>query len=118
MANMLDWNTLEHKVKGYLDPDNGIDTPQKAFPILMVASILGVSDEEAEDAITDGSMDRGCDAVFIDDRDGKNAIHIFQFKYVNTFDKQGAWFYAAILNGRHGSITQLVAGEGVHNASD
>lgn len=86
MANMLDWNTLDHKVKAYLDLENGIDTPQKAFPILMVASILGVSDEESEDAITDGGMDRGCDAVFVDDREGRNSIHVFQFKYVTTFD--------------------------------
>lgn len=86
MANMLDWNTLDHKVKFYLDPENGIDSPQKAFPILMVASILGVSDEEAEDSITDGGMDRGCDAVFIDDREGRNSIHVFQFKYVDTFE--------------------------------
>lgn len=86
MANMLDWNTLDHKVKAYLDLDNGIDTPQKAFPILMVASILGASDEEAEDSITEGGMDRGCDAVFVDDRDGRNSIHIFQFKYVDTFE--------------------------------
>lgn len=84
---MLDWNTLDHKVKSYIDVESGIDTPQKAFPILMVASILGVSDEEAEDSITDGGMDRGCDAVFIDDREGRNAIHVFQFKYVNTFEK-------------------------------
>ena len=87
MANMLEWNTLEHKVKGYLDPDSEIDTLQKAFPILMVASILNISDEEAEDAVTDGGMDRGCDAVFIDDREGKNTTHIFQFKYVNSFEK-------------------------------
>lgn len=86
MANMLDWNTLGHKVKAYLDPEGGIDSPQKAFPILMVASILGVSDEEAEDSITDGGMDRGCDAVFIDDREGRNSIHVFQFKYVDTFE--------------------------------
>lgn len=87
MANMLDWNTLDHKVKEYLDPDSGIDTPQKAFPVLMVSSILGVSDEEAEDSITDGGMDRGCDAVFIDEREGRNTIHVFQFKYVNTYKK-------------------------------
>jgi len=86
MANMLDWNTLDHKVKAYLDLENGIDTPQKAFPVVMVASILGVSDEEAEDSIADGGMDRGCDAVFIDDREGRNSVHVFQFKYVNTFE--------------------------------
>ncbi|EAN9040028.1 abortive phage infection protein, partial [Salmonella enterica] len=86
MANLLDWNTLHHKVQAYLDPENGIDKPQKAFPILMVATLLNVSDEEAEDAITDGSMDRGVDAVYVDDRDGRNSIHIFQFKYSDTFE--------------------------------
>lgn len=86
MANILDWNTLDHKVKAYLDIENEIDTPQKAFPILMVAALLNVSDEEAEDAITDGSKDRGVDAVFVDDRDGRNSIHVFQFKYANNFE--------------------------------
>ncbi|WP_338589990.1 AIPR family protein [Shewanella khirikhana] len=86
MANLLDWNTLDHKVKAYLDPENGVDIEQKAFPILMVSALLGVSDEEAEDSITDGSKDRGVDAVFIDDREGRNSIHIFQFKYVDTFE--------------------------------
>lgn len=85
MANLLDWNTLDNQVKAYLDPESGIETPQKAFPILMIASILKVSDEEAMDSITDGGKDRGVDAVFVDDRDGANAIHIFQFKYVDTF---------------------------------
>lgn len=83
---MLDWNTLDHKVKAYLDPSAGVDKEQKAFPILMVASLLAVSDEEAEDSITDGSKDRGVDAVFIDDRDSRNSIHVFQFKYVDTFE--------------------------------
>ncbi|MCF2907126.1 AIPR family protein [Pseudoalteromonas sp. DL2-H2.2] len=86
MANLLDWNTLDHKVKAYLDPENGVDIAQKAFPILMVSSLLAVSDEEAEDSITDGSKDRGVDAVFVDDRDGRNSIHVFQFKYVDSFE--------------------------------
>lgn len=86
MSHLLDWNTLNHKVRAYLDPDAGIDTSQKAFPILMVAMLLNVSDEEAEDAITDGSMDRGVDAVFVDDRDGANTIHIFQFKYAQNYE--------------------------------
>ncbi|AOE39096.1 abortive phage infection protein [Pantoea agglomerans] len=85
-SNVLDWSTLDHKVRAYLDPEAGIDIPQKAFPILMVATLLNVSDEEAEDAITDGSMDRGVDAVFIDDREGRNAVHIFQFKYADKYE--------------------------------
>lgn len=86
MANLLDWNTLDHKVRAYLDPDNGIDISQKAFPILMVSSLLNVSDEEAENSITDGGKDRGVDAVFVDDRDGRNSIHVFQFKYADNFE--------------------------------
>lgn len=87
MANLLDWNTLDHKVKSYIDADRGIDKPQKAFPVLMVATLLDVSDEEAADAITDGGHDRGADAVFVDDRDGSNSIHVFQFKYTDKFEK-------------------------------
>lgn len=86
MANLIDWSTLDHKVKSYLDIENGIDTRQKAFPILMVATLLNVSDEEAEDSITDGSKDRGVDAIFVDDRDGRNSVHVFQFKYVDNFE--------------------------------
>lgn len=86
MSNLLDWNTLHHKVESLIDKDGEVDTPQKAFPILMVSSLLEISEEEAEDSITDGGHDRGVDAVFIDDRDGSNSIHIFQFKYVNTFE--------------------------------
>jgi hypothetical protein len=87
MANLLDWNTLHHKVLSYLDVSQGIESPQKAFPILMVASILNVSNEEAQDSITDGGHDRGVDAVYIDERDGRNSIHVFQFKYVDSFSK-------------------------------
>lgn len=87
MANLLDWNTLDHKVTSYLDPENGIDISQKAFPLLMLVNFLDISDEEAEDSITNGAKDRGVDAIFVDERDGKNSIHVFQFKYVNTFRK-------------------------------
>jgi hypothetical protein len=83
MSNLLDWNTLDNKVKQYIDPAASITTPQAAFPILMVATILGIADEEASDAITDGPKDRGVDAVYVDDN--SNSIHLFQFKYVDKF---------------------------------
>lgn len=82
MGNVLAFNTLDRRVSAYIDPEYGVETPQQAFAILMVATILGISDEEAADAITDGSKDRGVDAIFIDD---SNGIHVFQFKYVNSF---------------------------------
>lgn len=31
-------------------------------------------------------MDRGVDAVYVDDRDGRNSIHIFQFKYADNYE--------------------------------
>ncbi|WP_373991915.1 AIPR family protein [Duganella sp. BuS-21] len=85
MANLLDWNTLEHRLAAFLDPENGIDKPQKAFPILMVATILGISEEDASDAITDGAKDRGVDAIVVDENHG-NVVHIFQFKCADKFE--------------------------------
>jgi hypothetical protein len=81
-------------VKTFIDEAAGIDTPQKAFPILMVAAILGVSDEDASDAVTDGPKDRGVDAVFVDDATG-NVIHFFQFKCVDKFENSKKNFPSA-----------------------
>ena len=53
----MDWNTLHNKVNALIDPDNGIEQPQQAFPILMVGAMLGAPEEEAADSITDGGKD-------------------------------------------------------------
>lgn len=82
MGNVLTWNTLKSKVDAYVDPENGIEKSSHAFSILMVATILGISDEDAADSITDGGKDRGVDAVYISP---DNEIHVFQFKYTTTF---------------------------------
>lgn len=100
MGNLLAWNTLNNRVKSYVDPQNDIETPQHAFAILMVATILGISDEDAADSFTDGGKDRGVDAAYIDATD--NGIHIFQFKYVNTFE-------ASKKNFPSGEIDKLVS---------
>jgi hypothetical protein len=62
-------------------------TPSRTFTYVMLEYLLGLSPEEIEDSITDGSNDRGVDAVYVDERDGRNTIHIFQFKHANTFAK-------------------------------
>nr|CAD6606015.1 abortive infection protein [Rhizobium sp. Khangiran2] len=87
MATLIDFSTVSHKVEAWLDADLGLAEPSKAFMPLMVATILDLSEDEAYDAITDGTWDRGVDALYVDERDGKNVIHIFQFKYVSTFNK-------------------------------
>lgn len=92
MATLIDFSTVSHKVKEWISDELGIATDSKAFMPLMVSSILGVSEEEAYDSIVDGGNDRGVDALYVDERDGKNIIHLFQFKYVGTFEKSKSNF--------------------------
>ncbi|KZS50689.1 AIPR family protein [Rhizobium anhuiense] len=92
MATLIDFSTVAHKVGEWESPELGIETSSKAFMPLMVSSLLDVTDEEAYDAITDGGKDRGIDALFVDERDGKNVIHLFQFKYAMEFQKSKSNF--------------------------
>lgn len=92
MATVIDFSTVAHKVEEWLNPELGIEVPSKAFMPLMVSAILDITEEEAYDSITDGAKDRGVDALFVDERDGKNIIHIFQFKYVQEFLKSKSNF--------------------------
>jgi hypothetical protein len=54
---------------------------------MVLEYLLSLSSDEIEDAITDGPDDRGIDAVYVDERDGRNTIHLFQFKHVSSFNK-------------------------------
>jgi len=59
----------------------------KALTVVAISEIMEIDVDEAVDAITDGGNDRGADALFIDDREAKNDIHIFQVKCVQNFEK-------------------------------
>ena len=85
MATLLDWNAVSHKVKSYIGESPYCTTPGHAFTYVALEYLLSLSPEEIEDAITDGPNDRGIDAVYVDERDGRNVIHLFQFKHVNSF---------------------------------
>jgi hypothetical protein len=87
MATLLDWNAVSHKVKSYIGESPYCTTSSRAFTYVALEYLLTLSPEEIEDAITDGPNDRGIDAVYVDERDGRNVIHLFQFKHVNSFDK-------------------------------
>lgn len=87
MATLLDWNALSQKTSSYMGDSPYCTTPGRTFTYVMLEYLLGLSAEEIEDSITDGPNDRGVDAVYVDERDGRNTIHIFQFKHVNSFDK-------------------------------
>ena len=87
MATLLDWNAVSHKVKSYIGESPYCTSDSHAFTYVALEYLLSLSPEEIEDAITDGPNDRGIDAVYVDDRDGRNVIHLFQFKYVNSFTR-------------------------------
>ena len=85
MATLLDWNALTQKVKSYVGESPYCSTQRGAFSHVLLEYVLSLSPDEIEDSITDGPNDRGIDAVYVDDRDGRNTIHLFQFKHVNSF---------------------------------
>lgn len=87
MATLLDWNALTHKCKSYIGESDYATTEKRAFSHVVLEYLLALSPEEITDSITDGGNDRGVDAVFVDDRDDSNVIHLFQFKHSPTFDK-------------------------------
>jgi len=80
-ANRLDWSYLDGLVKEATPRE--IPTPAK-FSIYVLRYLFGLSEDEALDAKTDGSGDRGADAILLDaeNRD----VHILQFKYREVED--------------------------------
>jgi len=87
VATLIDWNSITHKCKAYIGESDYATTEKRAFSHIVLEYLLSLSSEEITDSITDGGNDRGVDAVFVDDRDGRNDIHLFQLKHVNTFAK-------------------------------
>ncbi|MFX0546272.1 AIPR family protein [Roseovarius sp. S1116L3] len=86
MANMFDWNALDQKINATVAEYDELSR-SKALTVVAVSEIMENDIDEAVDAITDGGNDRGVDALYIDDRDTKNDIHIFQAKCVKDFEK-------------------------------
>ena len=87
MPTLLDWNALVNKLGIYIGQYEDCPTQHTAFSHVVMEYALGLDPEQIEDSITDGTDDRGIDAVFVDDRDGHNTIHLFQFKFAATFAK-------------------------------
>ena len=85
MATLLDWNTVSHKIASYVGESPYCTSSSRTFTYLVLEYLLCLSPEEIEGAITDGPDDRGIDAVFVDEGDGRNVIHLFQFKHVGSF---------------------------------
>ena len=81
MFNLSTFSTLNEKVKKYKE-DYSLDALGASFQWLALEAILNLNEDEIEDAITDGPMDGGIDAVHIS---GRN-VFVFNFKYAETFE--------------------------------
>jgi predicted transcriptional regulator len=100
MASLQDFSTINAYVSRIED---GLKkAPQDAFYYFVLGIILGLQDDEIEDAITDnnylkkkgslGGHDRGIDAIYIDNSDVKPTVHFFNCKYITQFDKISGHF--------------------------
>jgi hypothetical protein len=95
MPSLQDFSTINSHVNR-LQKDIGKE-PSDAFYFFALGLILGLQDDEIEDAITDnhylkqtrglGGHDRGIDAIFVDHSDVKPTVHIFNCKYTTQFGK-------------------------------
>ena len=85
MANIFDWNALEERINAIQRDYDDLDDRSRAFTVLAVSAIMDMSIEEGVDTLTDGGNDRGIDAVYIDNRENRNDIHIIQSKCVESF---------------------------------
>jgi hypothetical protein len=86
MATLVDWSQVESKVRSYAVLYD-CETDSTALAHVAIEHLLSLTPEEIEEAITDGSHDRGVDAVVVRAEGKKNVIHLFQVKHVTTFDK-------------------------------
>lgn len=55
-----------------------------AFGHLVLKLLFDISDEDANESITDGSNDNGIDAIYFEEKEQKTIIHFFQFKFPAT----------------------------------
>ncbi len=92
MANERDWNVVESKIKRTNRENRKLcNSRLNAFSALAISTILDIDIDEAIAANTDGSNDRGIDAVVIKG----NKIHLFQMKYGETVGQLNNNFKAA-----------------------
>lgn len=86
MATLQDFSLIQTYVSKY-QKDYKLSSIEKAFSYLCLDSILNLQQDEIEESITDGGMDRGIDNIYIDTSDSIATIHIFNLKYTARFGK-------------------------------
>jgi len=80
MANIRLQKILENKIKEISQKSNC--SPSIAFIRLILEEIFNMDEFEIDEAITDGGMDKGVDAIFEqENEEGENILYVVQAKY-------------------------------------
>lgn len=95
-----------------------LSQPSLGFMLFALDLILGLQEDEIEDAMTDTAYllerggakghDRGIDAVFIDEAEAPATIHLFNFKYTDNFKKTGNNFPSGEIDKINGFLSSIM----------
>jgi len=86
MPNLRLQNILKYKVNE-ICKKMGCQ-PSIGFTRFMLQEIFELSEIDTDESITDGSMDKGIDAVFEqENEDGENVLYVVQSKYFENYNK-------------------------------
>ncbi|MDD5454821.1 MAG: AIPR family protein [Candidatus Ratteibacteria bacterium] len=86
MATLSDFSLIQTYVTKY-QKDYKLPKPEKAFLYLCLDLIFNLQEDEIEESLTDGGLDRGIDSIYIDTSLEPAKIHIFNFKYAKKYEK-------------------------------
>jgi len=79
MANIRLQTILKNRVQEIIEEYNC--EVSIAFIRLMLGEIFELDEFDIDEAITDGGMDKGIDAIFEKEEDGENVLYVIQSKY-------------------------------------
>lgn len=92
----LDFSVINENVRK-IQTDLSLKSLQDAFYFFILDLLFNLQPHEIENLITDSDYlshysgrpghDRGIDAVYIEEGEKKHIVHLFNFKYCNTFEK-------------------------------
>ncbi len=108
MATLIDWSAVEAQINGNVDLYE-YESRSQALAHTVLERLFGLSAEEIGEDITDGSKDRGIDAVHVEESVDGVVVHLFQFKTVSSFDKRDNNFPSSEIDKILSFVSDLLA---------
>lgn len=117
IPSLQDYSLIKNSVEKICD-EKKLDAPSIGFMFFALEHILGLQEDEAEDAITDTKYlfdsgkekghDRGIDALYIQEEDSAAIVHLFNFKYTDIFKKTTNHFPSSEIDKIDGFLSALM----------